>query len=77
MNPLIINAFWDEEAGVWVATSEDVIGLVTEADNVDSLVSKLKVMIPELLDANGLPGGADVTFQLNTQLTAVAHRHIA
>jgi len=26
-----IKALWDEESGVWVATSDDVPGLVTEA----------------------------------------------
>lgn len=27
-----IKAFWDPEAEVWVATSDDVPGLATEAD---------------------------------------------
>ena len=76
-NTLIVQAFWDEEAGVWVATSDDVAGLATEADNINSLVAKLKVMIPELLDANGYPDRDEIPFQLNTQLTAVAYRHVA
>ena len=29
--PLLVTAEWDDEAKVWVATSEDVPGLVTEA----------------------------------------------
>ncbi|OQW89654.1 MAG: hypothetical protein BWK78_07450 [Thiotrichaceae bacterium IS1] len=29
---LQINAIWDDEAKVWVATSEDILGLVTEAE---------------------------------------------
>ena len=49
-----VEAFWDEEAKVWVATSDDVLGLVTEADNLDVLTTKLKVMIPELLLANNV-----------------------
>jgi len=47
-----IEAFWDQEAQVWVAESPDILGLVTEADNLDRLTSKLKQMIPELLAAN-------------------------
>jgi predicted RNase H-like HicB family nuclease len=39
---------------VWVATSDDVPGLATGADTLDALVDKLKVVIPELLEANGL-----------------------
>ena len=50
---LIVNAFWDEQASVWVATSEDVPGLITEAPSVDALVEKLSKMIPELLALNG------------------------
>lgn len=46
-----VNALWDDDAKVWVATSDDVPGLVTEAPSFDALVQKLKVMIPELLDA--------------------------
>jgi len=56
MDQLTVNALWDEEAGVWVATSDDVRGLATEAETVDDLVVKLKIMIPELLDANGIQG---------------------
>ena len=29
---LFVRAEWDEDAGVWVATSDDVPGLVAEAD---------------------------------------------
>jgi len=53
--PLIVSAFWDGEAHVWVATSDDVPGLATEVDSVEALVNKLKVMIPDLLDANSRP----------------------
>ena len=53
--PLIVNATWDDEAKVWVATSNDIAGLATEADSLDAMVKKLKAIIPELLDANGYP----------------------
>lgn len=47
-----VDAFWDSDAKVWVATSETLPGLVTESDTIDALVEKLKVMIPELLELN-------------------------
>jgi len=50
--PLFVRAEWDEEAMVWVATSDDVPGLATEAVTMEDLIGKLKVMIPELLMAN-------------------------
>jgi predicted RNase H-like HicB family nuclease len=49
-----VTAEWDAEAGVWVASSEDVPGLATGADSLDELTDKLKTVIPELLEANGL-----------------------
>jgi uncharacterized protein DUF1902 len=49
----VVKAVWDDEARVWVASSDDVPGLATEAPNVEALIDKLRVMIPELLEANG------------------------
>lgn len=58
MREYVVVADWDDEAGVWVATSDDVPGLVTEAETQEQLVAKLKVLIPELLGANAhLLGG--------------------
>ena len=54
MKTLTIKALWDEEAQVWVATSDDVPGLVTEAETAEALEAKLKVLIPELLIENGV-----------------------
>ena len=48
----LVHAEWDPEAKVWVATSDNVPGLATEADTVEQLVAKLRVLIPELLEAN-------------------------
>ena len=47
MDTYHIQADWDPEAGVWVATSEDVPGLATEAETIEALTEKLRVMIPE------------------------------
>ena len=51
---ITVNAEWDPEAKVWVATSDDVPGLITEADTIEALAEKLSIMIPELLEANGI-----------------------
>ncbi|MGH8467829.1 MAG: DUF1902 domain-containing protein [Gammaproteobacteria bacterium] len=74
---LVINADWDDEVRVWVATSDDVPGLATEAEDMEVLVEKLKKMIPELLDANGIGYGQDVPFEILGQRFAVAHREAA
>ena len=57
MKALTVKAIWDQEVSVWVATSEDVPGLVTEAATAEELEEKLQIMIPELMKANGKPCG--------------------
>lgn len=49
-----VKAEWDDEAHVWSATSDDVPGLATEAGTLDGLVEKLRVIVPELLELNGV-----------------------
>ena len=73
MKPYFVHAEWDDEARVWVATSDDVAGLATEADTQENLIAKLKTLIPELLSANGIDAGADVPFELLTRRFEIAH----
>lgn len=47
-----INLLWDDDARVWVATSEDVSGLVLESGSLDALIERVKIAIPELLELN-------------------------
>ena len=44
-----VRAEWDQEAGVWVAESTNLPGLVTEAETAELLLEKLRLMVPELL----------------------------
>jgi len=68
---------WDEDAKVWVATSDDVPGLVTEAVSLDALVPKLQAMIPEMLDANGHADGDEISFSVLGEINDVPIRHAA
>lgn len=77
MKTLFIRAEWDDEAEVWVATSDDVPGLVAEAATTEALLSKLHVLIPELLEANGYPDGEEMPFELFSRRFDVAHRQAA
>jgi predicted RNase H-like HicB family nuclease len=49
---IVVKATWDPEAQVFVAKSEDVPGLVTEAESIEALRGKLPGIIQDLLDAN-------------------------
>ena len=48
----LVTAIWDDEAEVWVATSDDIPGLVTEAPNLDLLRERILAVVPELLEDN-------------------------
>lgn len=50
---IIVKATWDDEAKVWVAETDDIDGLATEADTLEALRDKVLLMIPELLALNG------------------------
>ena len=61
----LVNAEWDADASVWVATSDDVPGLVTESETLEALQSKIQIMVPELLEANGcLPANKIIQVEL-------------
>jgi predicted RNase H-like HicB family nuclease len=74
VSPYRIIVEWDDEAQVWVASSDDVPGLATGADTFEDLIAKLKIVIPELLVENGLlPAGTDsVPFAIKAERTELA-----
>ena len=45
-----VSFFWDGEAKVWIATSEDVRGLVLEDESLDRLMQRVFVAIPDFLE---------------------------
>ena len=54
---ITIQARWDTEASIWLATSEDVPGLVVEADTWPAMINEVQFELPELLEVSGQ--GAD------------------
>ena len=47
-----VNIIWDPEASVWIATSQDVPGLVLESGSFDALLERVRYAIPELIELN-------------------------
>ena len=66
-NNLTIKAKWDPSAKVWVAESDDVPGLVTEAVNMEHLITKLKILIPELLELNKGSAHKNIPFSIASE----------
>ncbi|PSB27785.1 DUF1902 domain-containing protein [Stenomitos frigidus] len=71
MEPIVyqVDAVWDNDASVWVATSDDVPGLATEADTIEALSRKLRDLIPDLLVLNHVIA-ADYAGAIAVQLTS-------
>jgi hypothetical protein len=71
--PIVVHADWDPEASVWVATSQDVRGLVTEAESIEALRAKLPGMVLDLLEETGvadLPASIEIIARASDRLTA-------
>ena len=50
---IAIDVRWDREAGVWLATSADVHGLVVEAASWPTLIDEVYLTLPELMALEG------------------------
>lgn len=71
--PIVIHADWDPEAEVWVATTSDMRGLVTEADTIEALRAKLPGIILDLLEEQGvsdLPASIEIVARASDRLIA-------
>jgi hypothetical protein len=66
---IAIEAHWDPEANVWIATSRDVAGLVVEADTWPAMIEEVRLVLPELLESSGEQGD-------NLSLTFRAEEHL-
>ena len=60
----IVNFTWDEEAGVWIAQSDDIPGLVLEGGSLDALIERVRFAAPKLLDLNKKPGVNSFCFKV-------------
>ena len=70
--PLVVHADWDPDAGVWVATTRDLRGLVTEAETIEALRAKLPGMIHDLLeeyDISDPPASIEIVARASDTLT--------
>jgi hypothetical protein len=71
--PIVIHADWDPDAAVWVATTSDLRGFVTEASTMEGLRAKLPGMILDLLDEYGvsdLPASIEIIARASDRLIA-------
>ncbi len=60
-----VTAQWEAEAAVWIATSEDILGLVTEAATLDDLYRRVVAVTPELLADNDVAASGTRTIDFH------------
>jgi hypothetical protein len=73
--PIVVHADWDPEAAVWVATTGDLRGLVTEAESIEALRAKLPGMVLDLLEDGGvadLPASIEIVAHASDPLVAAS-----
>jgi Domain of unknown function (DUF1902) len=66
---IIISARWDPEASVWIATGDEVTGLVVEGDTWPAMIEEVRLVLPDLLEVSGEKGD-------NLSLTFRAEEHL-
>jgi hypothetical protein len=50
---IVVQADWDDEAGVWIATSVSIDGLAIKADNFQQLLKRVPGAIADLIEQKG------------------------
>ena len=72
MNEYAIDARWDPEARVWVATSDSVPGVAIEAATHEEIIEVVKDVLPDLFRENGLDyGKAGVSVIFDTRIETI------
>jgi hypothetical protein len=61
-----IQARWDGEASVWIATSANVPGLVVEADTWPRMIEEVRLVLPDLMELSG-QGGQDLSLTFRAE----------
>lgn len=76
-NSIIVRADWDTEAGVWVATSDDIAGLAVEAETMEVLQQKVHAALADLLELNEARSDlSEIPVHIMTeQLTKIPNPH--
>ncbi|MBR1476937.1 MAG: DUF1902 domain-containing protein [Lachnospiraceae bacterium] len=60
-----VNFLWDSEANVWIALSDDIIGLALESESLDKLMKRVELAVPELLELNSQAPAKNLEFKCN------------
>lgn len=68
----VVKFVWDDDANVWIATSNDIPGLILESGSFDALLERVRFAVPELLSLNGISDSP-----LSLEFVSELHERIA
>ena len=60
----LVRVEYDNEAGVWIATSDDIVGLVLEDESPEYLMKRVAEAAPELIRLNNLSACKAINFSM-------------
>lgn len=67
-----IKMVWDDEAYVWIATSDEIPGLALESGSLDALIERVRYAAPELVEMNHFSKINKLHFMAERDLEAYA-----
>lgn len=53
-----------DDVDVWIGTSEEIPGLVLEAETIDQLIKRTELAVPELLDINEMDAASSLYYHV-------------
>ena len=68
----VVKFVWDDDANVWIATSNDIPGLILESGSFDALLERVRFAVPELLSLNAISDSP-----LSLEFVSERHERIA
>ena len=68
----VVKFVWDDDANVWIATSNDIPGLILESGSFDALLERVRFAVPGLLSLNGISDSP-----LSLEFVSERHERIA
>ena len=70
---VVVEVEWDEEARVWVATSDDVPGLTSEHSDFAALEDMVLELVPMLLRENNILPPSAQSYEIPVHIMAQAN----
>ena len=68
----VVKLVWDSEVDVWITESSDIPGLLLESPSFDTLIERVRMAAPEMLELNrGYVGPVSLIFVAERVETAL------